>query len=88
MRCHQTLSVRTTDCEEETMPIIQVEMKAGRDDERKALLVRKLTEAVVDALDVQPAQVRILLREYAPGHYTVGSEILPSDTGAPPTERP
>ena len=58
------------------MPIIQVEMKAGRSAERKAELVKKLTAAAVAALDVQPAQVRVLLREYAPGDYTIGSEVM------------
>jgi 4-oxalocrotonate tautomerase len=60
------------------MPIIQVEMKSGRSEAQKHELTRKLTDAVVEALEVKPEQVRILLREYAPGHYTIGSEIVPT----------
>jgi 4-oxalocrotonate tautomerase len=66
------------------MPIIQVEMKSGRNETQKHELTRRLTAAVVEALDVKPEQVRILLREYAPGHYTVGSEVVP--TSPEPTE--
>ena len=45
------------------MPIVRIDLLEGRAPERKVDLIRRVTEAVVVALDVRPEQVRVLLNE-------------------------
>jgi 4-oxalocrotonate tautomerase len=59
------------------MPIIQVNILAGRSSEQKQQLVAKLTEAVCQTLQAQPESVRVLLQEYAEGEWFVGGKALP-----------
>ena len=42
------------------MPIIRIELLEGRTPERKRDLIRRVTDAVVAALEVRPEQVRVL----------------------------
>ena len=58
------------------MPIVRIDLVAGRTPERKAELIRRVTEAVVTALAVQPSQVRVLLAELPPEDWAVGGETL------------
>lgn len=58
------------------MPIVRIDLLAGRAPERKADLIRRVTEAVVAALDVQPEQVRVLLAELPPEHWAIGGETI------------
>jgi 4-oxalocrotonate tautomerase len=68
------------------MPIVRIEILEGRPASVKAELQRRVTDAVVASLGVQPAQVRVLLYEIPPAHWAVGGEAL----GAPraPEEGP
>jgi 4-oxalocrotonate tautomerase len=50
------------------MPIVRIDLLEGWASERKADLIRRVTEAVVAALDVRPEQVRVLLTEVPPEH--------------------
>jgi 4-oxalocrotonate tautomerase len=60
------------------MPIIRIDLLAGRAPERKAELIRRVTEAVVASLGVQAGQVRVLLQEYPPEHWAVaGTPLAP-----------
>lgn len=63
------------------MPIVRIDLLAGRPPERKAELVRRVTEAVASALEVRPEQVRVLLSEVAPEHWAIGGVTMAS---APP----
>ena len=54
------------------MPIIRIELIEGRAPELKEELIRRVTDAVVTTLAVQPAQVRVLLYELPPKHWAVG----------------
>ena len=54
------------------MPIIRIELIEGRTPELKEELIRRVTDAVVATLAVQPAQVRVLLYELPPEHWAVG----------------
>tara|TARA_B110000211_G_C14056301_1_gene543528 strand:+ start:1410 stop:1634 length:225 start_codon:yes stop_codon:yes gene_type:complete len=45
------------------MPIIQFNLMEGRTVTQKRRLVKKVTEAVCEALDVEASTVRILLHE-------------------------
>lgn len=58
------------------MPIVRIEMLAGRTPAVKADLVRRVTEAVAGTLDVRPEQVRVLLYEVAPEHWAVGGRTM------------
>lgn len=58
------------------MPIIRIELLEGRTPERKRDLIRRVTDAVVAALEVRPEQVRVLLTELPPEHWAVGGVSL------------
>lgn len=62
------------------MPIVRIDMLAGRTLERKAELIRRVTEAVVATLDVQPEQVRVLLSELPPEHWGIGGRSMAERT--------
>lgn len=54
------------------MPLVQVSIVEGRSPERKRALVERVTDAVVETLDVERAQVRILIYEVPPAHWAIG----------------
>ena len=56
------------------MPIVRIDLLAGRTPERKAELIRRVTDAVVASLEVAPQQVRVLLNEVPPEHWAVGGQ--------------
>jgi 4-oxalocrotonate tautomerase len=56
------------------VPIIRIELIEGRTPELKADLIRRVTDAVITTLAVQPAQVRVLLYELPPEHWAVGGQ--------------
>ena len=45
------------------MPIVQISMIAGRTPEKKELLIKKVTDAIVEALQIPADKVRIILNE-------------------------
>lgn len=53
------------------MPIVRIDMMEGRSPERKADLIRRVTEVVVETLAVRPEQVRVLLSEFPPEHWGI-----------------
>jgi 4-oxalocrotonate tautomerase len=65
--------------EEDAMPIVHIEILEGRPASKKRALISEVTDAVVRSLEVQPAQVRVLLREVPPEQWAVG--------GVPMSER-
>jgi 4-oxalocrotonate tautomerase len=60
------------------MPIIQVNILAGRSAELKAELAAKITEAVCQTLQAPPETVRVLLHEYVEGEWFVAGKPLPA----------
>lgn len=58
------------------MPIVRIDLVEGRTPERKVDLIRRVTDAVVAALDVRPEQVRVLLCEVPPEHWAVGGRTM------------
>ena len=48
---------------EKKMPIVQISMIAGRTPEKKEELMKNVTEAIVDALQIPRDRVRIILNE-------------------------
>ena len=63
------------------MPIIHVEILAGRSSETKRVLAEQLTRVVVDTLQLSPEKVRVLLQEIEREHWFVGGQSL-NDTAA------
>jgi 4-oxalocrotonate tautomerase len=53
------------------MPIVEVNMLAGRTKEQKKALIKAITEAVITSLDAKPETVRVILREMAPEDYGI-----------------
>jgi 4-oxalocrotonate tautomerase len=60
------------------MPTIRIEMWSGRTLDQKRVLVKKVTEAVVEALKIQPEEVKIRIVESEKENYAVGG-VLRSD---------
>jgi 4-oxalocrotonate tautomerase len=58
------------------VPIIHVSLAAGRAPERLHALGAALTDAAVQALDVPPDTVRVVLTEHDPEHWFVDGESL------------
>lgn len=56
------------------MPVIRIEMLEGRPPTIKTELMKRITDAVVETLKVEPEQVRILLYELPPQHWAVGGK--------------
>lgn len=56
------------------MPIVEVTLKEGRNKEKKAELIRNVTDTVVNTLGVQPQQVRVLLREIPGSHWGIAGK--------------
>ena len=56
-------------------------------DSAASELIRRVTEAVVAALDVQPEQVRVLLAEVPPEHWGIGGTTAAERNGAAQVER-
>jgi len=63
------------------VPIISVNMLAGRSNETKRELIRVLTEGAVSTLGVSPEAVRVLLFEVPPEHWGAGG--VPKDPPVP-----
>ncbi len=64
------------------MPIVRIDLLEGRAPERKRDLIRRVTDAVVAALEVRPEQVRVLLNELPAEHWAVGGVPM-SDRAQP-----
>ncbi len=67
------------------MPIVHIELLAGRPAGVKRALIEQVTNAVVNTLGVQPAQVRVLLQEVPPEHWAVGGVPM-SERAATPAD--
>lgn len=58
------------------MPIVQIHLLEGRDNEKKRKLVAEVTKAICNTLETSPEKVRIILSEMAENHYAVGGELV------------
>lgn len=61
--------------EEREMPIVQIEMFAGRTVEQKKQLVEKVTAAIVETVGAKPESVSIIIREMAKENYARGGQL-------------
>ena len=56
------------------MPLVQVTMVEGRTVEQKHDLIKKLTEAVHEALGTDHSRVRVAIYEVSPDDWGIGGE--------------
>ncbi len=54
------------------MPIVQIELVEGRTLEQKRELSKKVTEAIVEAINVPQDAVKIIIREMKKDNYSEG----------------
>jgi 4-oxalocrotonate tautomerase len=65
------------------MPIIEVTMIEGRSKEKKAALMRALTDATENAIGVPRPSIRVILREVPAEHFAVGGVSKAETAGKP-----
>ncbi len=56
------------------MPIVQIHMMEGRNDEQKEAIIREVTEALVRACDAPRESIRVLLNEMPKQHFGIAGE--------------
>jgi 4-oxalocrotonate tautomerase len=57
------------------MPIVQIHLHSGRDDNKKRKLVAEVTKAICTSLNVLPEKVSIILLEMAPENFAKGGVL-------------
>lgn len=58
------------------MPIIEMHLLCGRSTEKKRKAVAAVTAALVDALEVGPEQVRVLITEHGEENFAIGGRTV------------
>ena len=61
--------------EGENMPIVQIEILEGRTVEQKKVVVEKVTQAIVDSLDVSADAVSIIIRDMPRTDFAKGGKL-------------
>lgn len=51
------------------MPIVDITLIEGRTPEKKARLIREVTDAVEHAIDAPREAIRVIIREVPPEHF-------------------
>ena len=72
------------------MPVINVEMFAGRSREKKRALAKALTDAFVESCGGSPQSVQIIIRDVDKEDWSVGGSLaidLHPDTPAAPAAK-
>ena len=63
------------------MPIVHISMIAGRTPEKKERLIKKVTDAIVDALEIPANRVHIILHDIPKEN--IGDGGVPLSKGSP-----
>jgi 4-oxalocrotonate tautomerase len=58
------------------MPTVQITIREGRSSQQIRALIAGTTEAIVEALDVGPERVRILVNELPPERIAIGGKSV------------
>ena len=53
------------------MPIITINILEGRSKEQKTALIKNVSAAVIETLQVQPESVRVMINEMTADHYGI-----------------
>ena len=54
------------------MPIANIQILAGRPAQAKQALIRSVTAAIVESLQVKPESVRVIVQEVPPEQWGIG----------------
>lgn len=65
------------------MPIIHVNILAGRSAEAKAEFAARVTQLATEVLQVKPEAVRVLIQEYAEGEWFTAGRAVPPPKSSP-----
>lgn len=65
------------------MPLVHISMMTGRSVEQKKGLIRDVAEAVVKNCAVKPEQVRVIIQEIPPEHWSIAGVSM-AERGAAP----
>lgn len=65
------------------MPLVQITMMTGRTAEQKKCLLRDVAEAVVKHCAVKPEQVRVMIHEIPPEHWSIAGVSMAERNAAP-----
>jgi len=57
------------------MPLVQIEMFEGRTVEQKRMLVKKVTDAIVESINTAPENVKIVIREMSRENHAVAGKL-------------
>ena len=63
------------------MPIIEVNLTAGRSPEQLRTLITRLTDAVQEAIDSPRDTIRVIIREVPRTHYAAGDVTIAESRG-------
>ncbi|WP_298423002.1 2-hydroxymuconate tautomerase [Rhodoblastus sp.] len=63
------------------MPVVEITLIEGRNDEAKARLHAKVAAAIHEAIDAPKESIRIIIREVPGVHFSVGGVAKASSTG-------
>ncbi len=58
------------------MPIAQINIIEGRSDEQKEKLIKKVTQAIHEAIDAPEQNVRVIINEMPKQHFGIGGESV------------
>jgi len=58
------------------MPIINIDMIAGRTLDQKRKLVKSVTKAVCESIGTTPERVKIKLNNMEPENYAISGELI------------
>ena len=64
------------------MPVVTIKQATGRSKEQKALLVKKVTEAFVEAYGASAESVTVFLQEYDDSHWGIGGVLREDKSSA------
>ena len=56
------------------MPIVQITLLEGRNEEQKAKLSEAVTDAIVDSIGAPKESVRVVLYEVPKSHFSIGGK--------------
>ena len=63
------------------MPIVEMKIIEGRDQELKERLIENVTRTVSETLEVSPESVRVLIYEIPSTHWAIGGETVEKRRG-------
>lgn len=58
------------------MPYVRVELIEGRDEEKKAEIARRITEAMVECAGATPESVFVVFEDVKPQNWAISGELI------------